>query len=417
MKAIKDPRLQALLDQMLYSGTSFGLSLALAALHSLEDVGRYGAVMLLAYLLASLGGALLIQPFQVSWPRCGALGPYLASVAFAQVVYVAGVLLVGGLLLRIPALQQAGWRMEMLALVAAFLLHDAARKLLLVRERLDSLLRLDAAIAAGQFLALLASAWWRLDIASTCAVLALGCLPGLAGAWAALRPQWSRRRGGTYMRLHLRQGRWLLATALLQWWSGNLFAVASGPLLGHEALGVLRLLQTVFGVLNLLLQALENYALPRAVAHHARDGRAAAAYIRSNAALLWLVFGPFLLGILLFGDLVLLACGGPSWLVHADVLRGMVVLYLVVALAHPVRMALRTLVLNQAFFLGYLLAFVFSLATFQVLLATWGLLGCIIGLIANQVIMLLCWSIVLHTQHFPLWRSSTSYSAKPTPNA
>ena len=44
----------------------------------------------------------------------------------------------------------------------------------------------------------------------------------------------------------------------------NLFIVTSGVYLGVAALGAFRLVQSLFGILNLVLQTFENYVLPQA---------------------------------------------------------------------------------------------------------------------------------------------------------
>ncbi|MBK8885830.1 MAG: hypothetical protein IPN46_04470 [Saprospiraceae bacterium] len=46
--------------------------------------------------------------------------------------------------------------------------------------------------------------------------------------------------------------------------TSNFFVATSGLILGVEALGAFRLVQTLFGLINVLLQGLESYVLPQA---------------------------------------------------------------------------------------------------------------------------------------------------------
>jgi hypothetical protein len=59
--------------------------------------------------------------------------------------------------------------------------------------------------------------------------------------------------------------------------------------------------------------------------------------------------------------------------------------------------------LNKIFFIGYLLSFITSLATFHFLLKYSGLYGAVTGLIINQI-MILYWRYQLHKKQFQLWK-------------
>ncbi len=408
MKQIS-PRLLVLLDQAIYSGSSFGLTMVLARYFTIEIFGLYGSVMLLAYLLTSIGGAVVMQPFQVTWTRVGAIAPYLSFIALGHGLFVVVSIMIGMVVLQVPALRHGGWQPQMMLLVGGFLLHDGLRKLLLAIDKVRSTLLLDLGNGVLQAMvvgAMLLGHWGLGDYAAWSgwaylpAVVVVGSRLGLG----RLGMRWR-----IYLRLHLQQGKWLLATALLQWWSSNLFVVASGLLLGKPALGALRLVQSFFGVLGILLQAFENYGLPKAAALYQQKPQAAAAYLRQLGGQGLVVFGLVLLALVLLAEPILYWTVGASFVPYAFVVRGMAAVYALIALSYPVRMAIRMMLLNRAFFIGYLCAFCFSVSSCYALLRNAGLWGCLIGLIVNQLIMLVVWQFVLHKKQFFLWKSSTSY--------
>ena len=53
-------------------------------------------------------------------------------------------------------------------------------------------------------------------------------------------------------------GKWLLLTAITQWFSGNLWIMSTGVILGPYYLGIIRSCQTILGVVNPLFQSFEN---------------------------------------------------------------------------------------------------------------------------------------------------------------
>lgn len=59
---------------------------------------------------------------------------------------------------------------------------------------------------------------------------------------------------------HWKISKWLISTTLLQWLSGNYFIVASASLLGPVSVGLIKTAENVIGVVNILIQGLENIA-------------------------------------------------------------------------------------------------------------------------------------------------------------
>ena len=53
-------------------------------------------------------------------------------------------------------------------------------------------------------------------------------------------------------------GKWLLFTSILQWFSGNLWVINTGIILGPYILGIVRACQTVLNISNLVFQSFEN---------------------------------------------------------------------------------------------------------------------------------------------------------------
>lgn len=82
----------------------------------------------------------------------------------------------------------------------------------------------------------------------------------------------------------------------------------------------------------------------------------------------------------------------------------MSVLYVLIFIGYPVRIAIRALILNKIFFKGYLLTFFFGLLSSYLLLSFFNLAGAIAGLIGSQIILLTYWQIQLHKKEFILWK-------------
>jgi O-antigen/teichoic acid export membrane protein len=65
------------------------------------------------------------------------------------------------------------------------------------------------------------------------------------------------------LQYHFKEGKWLFSASIVQWFSSNFFTLVAGIYLGINALGALRLVQSFFGAVNVILQTVENYYLPK----------------------------------------------------------------------------------------------------------------------------------------------------------
>jgi O-antigen/teichoic acid export membrane protein len=201
----------------------------------------------------------------------------------------------------------------------------------------------------------------------------------------------------------------LFFTAVSQWWSGNLFVVASGIYLGTAALGALRLGQSLFGVLNVLLQTFENYILPQTALKIQQSQSIGISYLKEMNQKLAYVFIPVLLLVFIFSSFLITLAGGKDFTEYAFVLKGLSILYIFILLSQPIRFYFRSMQMNSHFFYAYFISLVFALSTSHWLISAYGLQGAIAGLIGSQILLLTYWSIILQLKNINIWKSSTSY--------
>lgn len=399
----------ALTDQAVFSGCSFLATFISARLLSVSDFGLYAGIIMFTYLLISISNALVIQPFQVSYSGEDNKVSYVGFVFWKQVALTGFIFMalyiIGQLNLSILA-SFTDYQWPIALLVVSFLLHDFFRKLLLTLDQTEAALAVDTTSAVIQLGVL--SICLMSGQASASQILTVSALSYLAGGVVGIfivKPglhglkNWKR-----FFLSHLSQGKWLFLTALIQWWSSNLFVVASGVFLGAVALGAFRLVQSMFGILNILLQSYENYVLPRAVRLFHNSADESRSYLKGIGIKGAILFGSVLLVLCIFSPSIIQFAGGEKYTPYAYVIRGMAVLYFIIFVGYPVRLAIRMLVMNNVFFIGYTVSFLFSLLTFQYLLSAWHLWGAIAGLIINQLILISIWQYYLTKKQFVLWR-------------
>jgi O-antigen/teichoic acid export membrane protein len=291
-------------------------------------------------------------------------------------------------------------------LLIGFLMNDFFRKVFLAKDEIVNALIVDSSSALLQ-VAIVVYFHFSNPLAFDILVMMLGLafIPSIVFGIIIIKPALIEKiELKTYSDSHIKQGKWLLLTALTQWWASNLFVVSSGIFLGVVSLGAFRLVQSLFGVLNLLLQTFENYILPKTSALWVKSQTESKSFLINISKKAGILFAIVLFVLFFFSDQVISLAGGKQYANYGYVVKGMSVLYLFIFIGYPIRIAIRMLILNRSFFEGYLISLVFSLISFKYLLATWNLWGAITGLIISQIILIAYWQYILIKNKFSLWK-------------
>lgn len=404
---LKNEKALVLADQAIFSGTGFFATLFLARILTTQNFGIYSGVILIVYLILSITNAIVIQPLQVSFHKMSDKNQYLTFTLLLQLVL--NIVLSSGfyLVTLIPGLEWAkeiNWSVSFFSFM--FLTFDYFRKTFLATNGLLKALKIDFLNLASYACAILyLFSQPNLTLKATFFLLALTYLPSIL--YSLFNLPLTKLNTGACKSLSIMQfsqAGWLILAASLQWLSSNFFIMVSGIYLGIEALGAFRFVQSLFGVLNVLLQTFENYVLPKVAGLYNTSVESSKLYLRKITIQGFLIFA-FILGILsVFSKEVIELGAGSKYTQYHYVVKLMSLLYLVIYIGYPIRLSIRMLVLNKSFFSGYLISFVFSLLSFHLLIKYGHLAGCVTGLVLNQLLMIMYWQYILTLKKFNLWK-------------
>ena len=406
---LKNNKSQILADQAVFSANSFIATILMARILSPSDFGIYASIILFIYLIISVLNAIIIQPLQVTLSQIKNQHSYISFSLWTQLMLVAIISVLIEVILSLNLSYLTMYNELGLSLVifsVGFAMHDYFRKLFLAKAKIKKALTIDVTTAIFHFgILVIALFVFRFSLNEVILYIGLGYVPGLIIGFIFTKPGYvDRSEWKLYSMMHYHQSKWLLLTSLVQWWSSNLFVVASGIFLGIKALGAFRLVQSIFGVLNMLLQTFENYALPQTSRLLFTSSDKAKDYLKQISIKSSVFFGFVLILTFTFSKSIIILAGGTNYIEYAYVVKGMSVLYFFIFLGYPVRMAIRALVLNKHFFIGYTFSLLFSLSSFNFLLDSWNLMGAIVGLIVSQIILVSYWQFILINKNFVLWK-------------
>ena len=346
MRHYFNKKAQVLIDQALYSGTSFLLTILMARHFSASDFGIFSAYVLFSYLAVSMVAAWTLQVFQV---MADIDREYVSFVFWLQLLLVFLCSVVVKLLF---GLFSEGYVYVSVYYGASFLMYDFGRRLFLALDKTLWTLYLDVFTGVSiMYLLFYFIHEGSKDLVGLLCFFTYVYICSLGLIVLLLRPfSYKKEKWGRYYKDHLRHGKWLFLSAASQWWAGNLYVVAAGVHLGSAALGALRLAQSLFGVLNLLMQTYENYVLPKIALEVHRDMASGMQYVRATNQRLALVFVPVICFVFVFATPFFVMTGGKQYAPYGFVLKGFSILYLLILLSQPIRFVFRSLHFNQHFF-------------------------------------------------------------------
>lgn len=395
-----------LADQAVVSASAFATTLLAARALPPVSFGIFSSVLLFQLLALSVQHALITSPYLLLQPSQAdrdAERRYTTEVLLIQLCLV---LLLAATTAIITIIRPRAISQETSSLwwafvaVAGYLIQDFLRRIFITRGQSLRALIIDLLTNGLQVTGLLClHLRHTLTLDGCLMVCGLTFIPSiLAGFWYVGWRATSPERLTQTIYAHLSQGKWLLLTCILQWWAGNSFVVTAGLLLGAEAFGALRLAQSILGILNVVLQAFENYVMPRAAKAYGRSTQHLSLYLRKVSSRAGALLIPLLVLLFIFAAPLFQLAGGGHYEQYTGVMRGLCLLYLFIFFGYPVRIALRVLGENKAFFLGYLLATLFSLLAAASVIHAWGAAGAVAGLILNQALLIGFWLFILRNK-------------------
>lgn len=196
----------------------------------------------------------------------------------------------------------------------------------------------------------------------------------------------------------LKAGSWLSLSNIVHLANDSALLLAASALLGEFALGILRTCQTIIGLINPFMMALEHI-IPKGLGLMIRQRGEKEAWTLywKAAAVLLLVFGGLLATIGLFAKYILTLVIGTDVAAYSWVLTAYCFSYFLIIAVALINFAYRAREQTLPIFIAPCIAAVFSLAACIPMMRQFGLEGAVICLVGAQ-------SIIFAVQAYFAWR-------------
>ena len=220
------------------------------------------------------------------------------------------------------------------------------------------------------------------------------------------------RRSSFYevLKRHWEFARWLLGSAVLDMFTGQIALLVSGAFLGAAAAGAVRAAQTLLGIANILFHASQN-VLPSRAAALFKEGGAPSLRRFILQALLALT-GVTLCMALFFGvapDFWLTTFFGEAFDGYGELVRWFGIVFVVKAVTFSIGSGLWAIEKTRPIFIGYVVASTIGLASAYPLLQVFGATGAVLTALIGEIFL-----VVVTGLHFLRLTKSSAPDESPS---
>ncbi len=388
-----------LLDQAMVSGVNFLTGILIARFLGIEEFGVFTLVWMAVLFVNSIQMAMISSPMMTVGPKQSEdeKGSYYGAVVLQQIIFstLTALLLWVGVIFSDRINPE--WGVSHLALPLALALfffqnQDFLRRLLFTENRALAALASDVVSYLGQIILLLVLfIGYQLNTDGVLWVIALTSALAVIIGWYQLDTMvFSRSQLLPVFKRHWVLSRWMTASAVMQWTSGNYFILVAGSLLGPVAVGALKAAQSIIGISNILFQGLENVVPAKASRDFKRGGiRVLTRYLIQVSA--WGGGATFIVAVSvsIYPDALLGIIFGEQYYGYGQVLRLFSLYYVISFFSLPLRSGLRVLDSTAPIFLANVLMSAFAISFANTFIKYWGIEGAMVGMLVTVTISVL----------------------------
>ena len=391
-------------DQLIVSGVNFLLSIFLARKLGIHLFGTFATIQLFQFFISSFHQALVITPLITIFPTIRnktKRNNMISTLLFVNIILVGFIFFIAFLSTMdifnsvFSKYNFSGYAVA--TYISTLITYEFIRKSLLTMKKYGKLIVVNSIAYILPLITMAAlSLIYKLSLNSVLYILSTFFTLSFILGGLLIKSSITIKNVKKRILLNTwKFSKWLVGKAIVQWLSGNYFIVIAGLILGKNTIGVIRIVQNLFGVLNVLLMAIENYLAIKSSAIYSHNGIKPLVKFQYHVLLRISFFILFVLGaVSLFSQSIITTLYGVEYTEYYYLVYWFSILYVIIFLNLPNRFVLRTLLKTNVIFYSYVASTIFSLLFARPLINTYGIIGVVIGLIACQVIMF-CWNQII----------------------
>ncbi len=380
-------------DQMIVSGTNFMVGIMITRFVGVESYGRFALYWMVFLFLQGLCNAFIGLPAQV-----------ISTQYKNQLTYLENNNRLGAVLLIVllPILYFVFYVYDVIAdvsfgygywlfpiVILLFLKHEMNRKYFYAQEAIKKVILIDICTYLLQLPVLAFLVYInKINLNSLLVIFGLSAIIGQI-VFYLLKNQ--SAESFQFKKLPIAENwyyaRHLIFTAILQWFSGNILLVSAGSIIGVGAVGIIRILQNIMGILHVLFLTLENVVPVKAswlLNNHGK--KYMMTYFKKIVLVTGIIYALSAIGLKWFGADLLQILYGAEYVEYTHLLSLFIGVYILVFIGTLAQILIKTMKLNYGILLAYLITVTVALLLATPLLRRFQIEGVILGFAILQTI-------------------------------
>jgi O-antigen/teichoic acid export membrane protein len=397
----------ALLDQAIVSGGNFLSSILYARLLGLETYGTFILCWMVVLFISGVHQAFILSPMTTIHAYKtiqDKIKQYLDSLLSMQIIFsiCCSILIFLVLLLNNVFVQAVYFKDVTFILPASvfcFIMHDFFRRYFMLIGKSFITLLLD--IVSTLLLLVLLYMHTIINIKDVFELITISYLiPAVLGYFLSnMNMEFQLLKYA--IKSHWIQGKWLMATSVLQLFSGNYFIILAAGILGTVEIGIIRIAQNIVGILNILFIAMESYIpISASKIFHSLGIDALFQYLKKVTLYGILLTSSICITLALFAEDLIKLLYSNSFIQYTYVVKIYALFYILVFISIPLRFAIKTIEQNQHILIGYAISTLFSLLTARFFIMELGIYGVLAGIILTQMLTQLYYMYALKRYNY-----------------
>ena len=383
-----------LFDQAIVSGGNFLIGILLARVLGIDAYGVFALLWMIVLFGKSINEAFITKPMLSLAPKKEgeAATQYLGTLHVLELITVVLIGIFVFCFLQVSQLFDIEVPNPALyfivpIVVSFHLLYEYYRKYFFVQQAIFFVTIFDGIMYVLQF-GSIAYLYFQKELSITNVLLAIGLAHIVVCCIGFIKKNnlnFNIESLKAIIKHHFNFSKWLIGTAVLQWFSGNFFIIVAGGVIGTAAVGAVRIVQNVMGLTHVLFIAMENIVPVKAALHYKEGGKEQLyTYLKYITGRMGILIGAILIGLAIFRTQIIDFLYGEQYTSYSYLVIGFCLTYVLVFIGHPLRFALRTFEITKPMFISYILGTLFSVLLAYPLINNWGLIGLLVGIFVTQ---------------------------------
>ncbi|ANP74984.1 hypothetical protein A134_00500 [Vibrio crassostreae 9CS106] len=253
-----------LFDQVIVSGSNFIFSILIARHLGVDLLGQYAAFMIAVLFFSSIINAFFISPLLSTYHSIPSdkVNDYVHGFNTNCFIFIVLISVISILYNLLFCYFESDYLM---IFPLSYLLVEYIRKLALLKEDYLNMLIVSCIAYLGGFISLFLLLQYREASIETLVSIQIVSFSLAIVYYALVSKNYVLTRKWNNIKYSAKvsydNGRWLFLTTFTQWFGEPFVLLLTSALLGSFALGILRIVQNLIGLMNVIIQLLDNYTV------------------------------------------------------------------------------------------------------------------------------------------------------------